>query len=170
MLITTERKPMESVEADALIVPVFEGRPEARFGAADLAGEVTGKSLELTVVHHPPGVAARRVVLAGAGKPEKFDAAELRRLTGAAVRQLKQKSVKKIAFLLDAQQSGSEFASAAVEGAILADYEPDRYKTDEKKTVDSFTVVADAAADHGLEAAVNRGRVIAEAQNFTRGL
>ena len=60
-----------------MIVVVFEGRKEARFGAGDLidAGEVAGKSLELTLLHRPPGVAAARVLLAGAGKPEKLPVA-----------------------------------------------------------------------------------------------
>ena len=172
MQTTTELKPLERVRAGALIVPVFEGVAEERFGAGELSagGEVTGKSLELTLLHHPPGVDAQRVLLAGAGKLEKFDAAELRRLVGAAVRHLKSKSIREIAVALDARSSGEEFVSAAVEGAILGDYEPDRYKTDDdKKSVASFTVVA-APETPGLAAAVERGRILAEAQNFTRGL
>jgi len=64
-----ERQPLERIETGALIVLVFEGRKETRFGAGDLmdAGEVAGKSLELTLLHRPPGVAAARVLLAGAG-------------------------------------------------------------------------------------------------------
>jgi leucyl aminopeptidase len=165
-----ERKPLEQVEAGALIVPVFEGLKEERFGAGDLlaAGEITGKPLEFLLLHHVPGVAATRVLLAGAGKPEKFDPAEMRKLVGAAVRHLKSKSVKTIALALDADRAGAGFAGAAVEGALLGDYEPDRYKTDDdKKSVDLFTVVAESA---GFEEAATRGRIIAEAQNFTRAL
>ena len=57
MKITVERKATGQVEAEALIVPVFQGRRDARFGAADLfdSGEVAGKPLELTLLHHPPG-------------------------------------------------------------------------------------------------------------------
>src|ERR1700690_2584197 len=102
MQITIERNPLEQIQADALVVPVFEGKKEERFGAGDLseAGEVAGKSLEFTLLHHVPGMAATRVLLAGAGKPEKFDPAELRKLVGSAVRHLKSKSVKRIAFVL----------------------------------------------------------------------
>jgi leucyl aminopeptidase len=170
MKITLERKPAGQVEADALIVPVFEGRTDARFGAADLfdSGEIAGKPLELTLLHHAPGVRATRVLLAGAGKPEKFDAAEMRRLSGAAVRYLKAKSIKSVALALDAEFGGDDFASAAIEGAILGDFEPDRYKKDDdKKAIDAFALAADTA---GLDAAVERGRILAEAQNFTRGL
>jgi leucyl aminopeptidase len=170
MQITIERKPLNQVEADALIVPVFEGRKDARFGAEDLfaSGEVAGKALELTLLHHAPGVRATRVLLVGAGKPDRFDPAGVRRLTGAAVRHLKAKSVKKIAFVLDPEFEGAEFASAAVEGALLGDFEPDRYKTgDDKKSLDTFIVAGDTSQ---LQAAVDRGRILAEAQNFSRAL
>ena len=163
---------MAEVATDALIVPVFEGQKEQRFGAAELfdAGEVAAKPLELTVLHHPSGVAAKRVLLAGAGKREKFTAAELRKLTGAAVRHLKSKSVKDASLALDPGWANEDYAGAATEGAILGNYEPDRYKTgNDKKVVESFAIVA---GDEGtaLESAVERGRVIAEAQNFARDL
>jgi leucyl aminopeptidase len=172
MRIATESNPAERVESDAVIVPVFEGAHEERFGAAELIdnGEVTGKYLELTLIHHPHGVAAKRTLLAGAGKAEKFESAQLRRLSGAAVRFLKSKSVKKIALALDSGQANAENVSAAVEGAILGDFEPDRYKTgDDKKSVESFTVAV-AGGVPGIEAAADRGRILAEAQNFTRYL
>src|SRR6185312_15670281 len=154
MKTTIERKPLEQVETDALIVPVFEGAKETRFGAGDLcdSGEIAGKPLEFTLLHSAPGTAAKRVLLAGAGKAEKFDAAEMRKLTGAAVRFLKPKGIKRIAFGLTGNQAGADFVSAAVEGAILGDYEPDRHKTDEdsKKSLESLVFAG------GDEAAVNR--------------
>ena len=55
------------------------------------------------------------------------------------MRYLKAKSVKKVAFVLDPEFAGADFASAAVEGAILGDFEPDRYKTgNDKKSLDAF--------------------------------
>jgi leucyl aminopeptidase len=174
MQIKIELVPLDQLEADALIVPVFEGRKEERFGASDLfdAGEVSGKSLELTLLHHPPGVAAKRVLLAGAGRPEKFQPGELRKLVGAALRLLKSKSVKRMAFGIDPEYATADYISAAVEGALLGDYEPDRYKTgNDKKSVDEFLVGAWGGADaDGDHAGVSRGRILGEAQNFTRGL
>src|SRR5450759_1352964 len=157
MKITVELKPVGQVEAEALIVPVFEGRRDARFGAAAFfdSGEIAGKPLELTLLHHAPGVRATRVLLAGAGKPEKFDAAEMRRLSGAAVRYLKAKSIRTLAIALDPQFRGRDF-------------DPDRYKTgDDKKSIDGLALAANTP---GLDAAVQRGRILAEAQNFTRDL
>ena len=172
MLITAVHTPPEHTESDALVIPVFEGSREERFGAAGLgeAGEVTGKAGELTLLHHPPGAAAARVLLAGAGKREKFTTTEARKLAGAALRHLKSKSIRKIALALEGDLGGEANATAAVEGAILGDFDPDRYKTSgDHKTVESFTVVAPEEAT-GIEAGADRGRIVAEAQNYTRGL
>jgi leucyl aminopeptidase len=161
MHITTESKPIEQIATAALVVPVFEGAKEARFGAGDLvdSGEITGKSGELTLLHHPAGMAAQRVLLAGAGKPEQFDSAAARKLAGIAVRFLKSKSVKEVCFATD-----PALTEAVVEGAILANFDPDRYRTgNDKKSVEAIAVVGSAEA-------AERGRVIAEAQNLTREL
>jgi leucyl aminopeptidase len=172
MQISIANDPLPQLETDALIVPVFEGRKDSRFGAEDLfdSGEITGKVGELTMLHHPPGVAAKRVVLAGAGPAEKYDTAVVRRLVGSAIRLLKVKSVRHAAFAPNPDHNGPEFAEAAVEGAILANFNPDRYQTSNgKKLVESFAV-AEQERVQGLKAAIERGRIIGEAQNFTRGL
>jgi leucyl aminopeptidase len=172
MKITLERTPAEQVAAGALIVPVFEAEKESRFGAAPYveSGEVVGKAGEFTLLHNPAGAAAARALLAGAGKAGRFDSAELRKLVAASVRFLKKKKVLSAAVLLEGNRTGAEFASAAVEGAILGDFEPDRHKTgDDKTALASLTVVCpNGTAD--LDAAVSRGQVLAESQNFTRAL
>jgi leucyl aminopeptidase len=172
MKITTERQPLEQIEADALVVPILEGRKEERFGAAALfdSGEVKGKAFELTLIHHPPGVAAARVLLAGGGKSAEFDAAQLRKVAGAAVRHLKSKCCKNVALAVEAEWAGANYVSAAVEGAVLGNYEPDQYKTGNDKTeLESFRVVAGREGAN-VEEGVRRGRILAEAQNFTRSL
>src|SRR5271157_4601709 len=62
------------------------------------SGEVTGKSFETTLLHHPAGLKAKRLLLLGGGKAKDFSAAELRKLAGAAVRTLKSKSIRSFAF------------------------------------------------------------------------
>ncbi len=174
MQISISRKPVEAIDTDALIVPIFEGAREHRFGAGPLfdSGEATGKALDLTLIHHAPEVAARRVLLAGAGKRETVDTAQVRRLAGAALRFLKGKSVKNMVLALENGWATGEFVSAAVEGAILGDYEPDRYKSGEdkgKNVVESFALAAGSDSED-LDAAAARGRLTAEAQNFARAL
>jgi leucyl aminopeptidase len=171
MQISAVTAPLEQVQADALIVPVFEGDKDTRFSAGALfdSGEVTGKSLDMTLLHNVPGMASRRVLLAGAGKRDKFDATEMRRVAGTALRLLKGKSVKNIAIALEGHAVARDFAAAAVEGALLGDFEPDRHKTgNDKKSMTSFSVAAPAF--DGLAAAVEQGRILGESANFTRDM
>jgi len=104
------------------------------------------------------------VLLVGVGKAEKFTSAELRKAVGAAFRHLKAKSIKNMAFALDTPYSGAEFVSAAVEGAILGDYEPDRYKTGNIRHARSRVITDRAVGDcHGGGAAsgvVRRKRAV----------
>ena len=81
-----QRQPIEEVQTDALLVLVFQERRDDRLGLGELfdAGEISGKPLEMTLLHNVPGVRAKRVLAVGAGKPAKFTAAELRRAVGAA--------------------------------------------------------------------------------------
>jgi leucyl aminopeptidase len=175
MQIHLERKPVESLECDALIALTFEGAPNDRLKdlLSDVygSGEVAGKIFEMTVVHHPQGFKARRLLLAGAGPAAKFTTAELRRVSGAALRHLKSRSLRNIGMLLEGSLGGPEHVQAAAEGAILADYEPDRYKSDKKdvKVVDHFTVSVPGGSEE-LNPAAERGRTIAEAQNMARNL
>src|SRR5215475_5426361 len=130
--------PMEQTLADAIVIPVFEDEKETRFGADKLyaSEEVTGKPLEHTLLHNVPGDSAGRILLAGVGKKEGFDANEARKAAGAVVRFLKPKSIKNIAFALEQKYQTPDYAADAVEGAIRGDFEPDRHKTgNDKKSV-----------------------------------
>jgi leucyl aminopeptidase len=173
MNVNIETRPIPDIEADALIVVGFEGAPPGGIPAGDLVKELydsrefSGKSLEIAVLHRPLGLKAKRLVLAGGGKQDRFNAAELRKLSGAVVRSLKSKGVRSIVLALIEPFNSADFGAAAVEGALLADTEADRYKTDPKKNekaVDSFAVLGIS------EAALERARILAEAQNFTRAL
>jgi leucyl aminopeptidase len=172
MDIKLEPGKLGEVDSDALVVLGFEGAPPDTTAPDQIkelyeSGEFSGKTQEIAILHRPAGLKAKRLVLAGAGKPDKFDAASLRKLTGATVRALKSKSIHSVALSLDEPYRGDDFVAAAIEGAVLADLENDRYKTDPKKNdkrIDSFAVLG------GSQAAVERGRVLAESQNFTREL
>jgi leucyl aminopeptidase len=172
MDIKVEGKPIAEVDADALLVVGFEGgSPDGPTSALSKelydAGEFSGKSLEFAILHRPGGLKAKRLVLAGGGKRAEFNPAELRKLSGAMLRALKSKGVRNIAMALDEPFRSDDFTAAAVEGALLGDLEANRYKTDPKKNekqVTSFSVLG------GSQAAVDRGRILADAQNFSRSL
>jgi leucyl aminopeptidase len=168
--------PANAVETEAVVVLNPEGSKrvdlEKPLGPYYDAGEITGKSLDFALFHGVEGYRARRVLVAGTGKPEKFDAAALRRLAGAAVRFLKGKATT-IAFALEDATGSPENVAAIAEGALLGNWEPDRLKTgkekEESKPVASVTIAV-SAADAARTAALERGRAIAEAANLTRDI
>jgi leucyl aminopeptidase len=186
MQITLVTSPYAALDTEALVTYVFEEADPVQGRIAELdqaangllgklskSGELTGKMLEFTLVHALPGLKAARLLLVGAGKREQFNSATLRKVAGAALRYLKAKSIKHFGFLVRENDATEESAQVVAEGALAANFESDKYKTEKKngKSVDSallagYTDVERAAGERGLA----RGRIIADAQNFTRDL
>src|SRR5208337_4690975 len=109
----------------------------------------------------------------GAGKKSKFGTAELRRIAGAAVRFLKSRQVKSVAFLSREGDLSAAAAQAIVEGFILANFDSDKYKTDKKpggEIVSAALAGWDESTRADAELGLARGRVISESQNFAREL
>src|SRR5580700_10686422 len=125
MQVSLQSQAIENIEAEAVVVVVFEDgfdkSQDARLGLGDLydSGEIAGKPYEMTLLHNVAGLRAKRLLAAGAGKTGKFSPAEMRRVAGAAIRYLLSKSITQTALFLDAAYASADYASAAVEGAIL---------------------------------------------------
>ena len=144
--------------------------------AADLiaSGEVSGKALELTLLHKPTGLKAKRLLLIGGGKAKNFTAAEVRKIAGAAVRSIKGKDLKSFAIVAPATLgvSPADAGKVIAEGAYVGSFDPDYYKSDRKvQTIDEITVIAPASSDAKVvQTSIETGTIIGEAQNFTRDL
>ncbi len=146
--------------------------------AGGLAGELfgrkefEGKAAETALIHRPAGLASPRLLLAGLGERAKAGPAEMRKTAAAALRTLKPKGARDITFVLAGALGSEALLQAAVEGAVLGDFEPDRHKTDTQKSeklVESVRFFVEEETIPLVEA-LRRGRVIAEAQNFARTL
>ena len=162
-------------EKDKPAPVVLGGNQAVQNAASDLltSGEVSGKMFETVMIHRPTGLKARRLLLVGGGKAKDFSLSELRKLTGTAVRFLKPRQIRSLAFLLPDLASGAADAvKAAVEGAYVGNFDPDTYKSDRKdQLIQEITLLAPAGADRGaLEKALAEARVMGESQNFTREL
>jgi len=186
MQIKLDTKNYAGIESDALVTYVFEDAEPLQGRVAEIAaatggllkklassGELTGKMLELTLIHAPAGLKAARLLLVGVGKRDAFNGATLRKVAGAALRYLKARSVKNFAFLVREDGATVDAAQAVAEGLITASFETDKYKTEKKngKEIEVVTILGygdseKAAAEKGLAA----GKIIAESQNFTRDL
>jgi leucyl aminopeptidase len=186
MKITLDTKPYATLETDALVSYVFEDTDPIQGTLAEIdksangllrklstSAELTGKPLEMTLIHAPAGLKATRLLLVGAGKRDKFDVATLRKIAGAALRYMKSRSLKHLAFLLRENDLNETFAQAIAEGTITADFETDKYKSDHKndKSIEAVVIAGYSDKDKSAgEKGLNRGRIIAEAQNFARDL
>ena len=186
MQITLESKPYAALETEALVSYVFEEADlvQGRISEFDqssngllkrlaASGELTGKTLEMTLVHAPAGLKAARLLLVGAGKREKFDSAALRKISGAALRYLKSRGVHKFAFAAREGANPEDSAQAAAEGLLAADFESDKYKTEKKndKSIDAVQLLGYSDAERpAAEKGLARGVVIGESQNFARDL
>jgi leucyl aminopeptidase len=177
-------EPLAQLASSALATFAFEGSPASSGTVGRLpadtrgllqelqsGGELTGKAFECTLIHLPVGTAASKLLIVGAGKREEFGDRQLRHVVGTAVRNLRARGVRDLAWLLG--ESDPHSIQATVEGALLADYDADRYRTERKdeKRIDRFELATGGeTVASEAKAALERGRIIAEAQNFTRDL
>jgi leucyl aminopeptidase len=136
------------------------------------SGELKGKAFDRTLIHRPAGLAGQKLLVVGAGKKESFKPSQAGRLAGAAVRHLRARGVRELAWVAG-DESGPDLLQSVVEGAVLADYDSDPYRTEPNGDleVDLFVLAGESlAASDDVNAAVERGRAIGEAANFTRTL
>ena len=143
-------------------------------------GDFSGRPGQTAVVY--PGDAAapaERVLLAGAGKRDDGDDEALRRAVGSAVRKAESLGVSELAAALPHGAAGDRatVARALVEGAVLAAWDYRELKAgpgeDDEPVVrlDAVSLLAEDDADaDGLRAAVDVGRIVAEAENLAREL
>lgn len=179
--------PIEELDVQALAVAVFKNE-KADEGFLrkldDLSGglvrsvldaeEFAGKEGE-TAYFHLVGnnkLHAHRLMLIGVGEPGDYKDPQVSQMAGTALRSLRSKNVKTIAILPRVFDDTAAAAAAAVEGAYIAIFDPDKYRTVEKeeKKIERLVVAIEGAEQEPLQAGVQRGVVVGESINFTRDL
>ena len=180
------KKKWDGIECDVFIAPLFqdESLEKGLASAIDkkLDGllselkntrEWEGKVGQMTIFYRPGQLKMGRLVLLGAGEKDKFDAATIRSLAWQALRKLKGSTLERVAFSQRSAADAPLFAQAVAEGVVLATYECDDYKTEEKSKcpVKDIQLVADENLDSSeLEEALRRGEIVARATNLARML
>ena len=186
MKIQWVRNSLDSIECDALIVPVFENEDEEGDFLVALDGKLDGLISELksteewssaagevSVIYRPKKLKTARLVLQGAGKKEDYDSRSIRNLMIKAVHKVNSCNLKRVAFYHRSQVGSKPAAQAAVEGVILATYRADDYKTDgrSKSFVEEILFVSTEEIDAvEVEASLERGEILANATNMARKL
>ena len=138
-----------------------------------LSGEFKAEANETLLLHAPEGLAAARLLIIGLGKAAKADPHAVRKAAGTAVRFAKPRGIRSLSILVpEGSLDASQCVRAIAEGAILADFDSDTYRTDRKdRDIEALTILAPAATDRSAaEAAHREGVIIAESQNFARTL
>src|SRR6202171_6666860 len=130
----------EKAEADAVILPIFEGQaklpPEAVALDKKLKGAITqlladrefrGKFMELVPVHNLSSLPSKWTVLVGVGKSEDLDMVRLRNALQSAGRVLRQRGTRRGAVILPkdvpAKGSATDVARAVTEGIGLSNFD-----------------------------------------------
>ena len=138
------------------------------------SGEYKAGANETLLLHAPAGLAAKRLLLVGVGKLGKATVHNVRNAAGTAVRFAKPRGIREVVFALPEAETllAAGCSRAAIEGALLGDFDPDTYKSDRKdQSVQSFTLAAPSDAGRtALGAAFAEGVIVGESQNLTRSL
>jgi len=185
MKIGLVRSSWESIECEALIVPLFEDEgldqsPVSRLNdllqglLAEIrdAGEWRGKSGELLTIHRPKGIKAHRLILAGAGKQSAFDSAAIRQLMTVAMHKLKDKGFQRIAAYRRSTVDLESATQSATEGLVLGSHQLDEFKTESRGTGfgGEILLLTDQALAEESQAALRRGEILGRAANLARSL
>ena len=143
-----------------------------------VTGEYKAGTNETVLIHAPAGLAAKRLLIVGLGKLAKVTVHGVREAAGTAVRFAKPRGIREVAFALPSSESlphavvPHAATRAAVEGALVGDFDADTYRTERKdQSVQTLVIAAAADAEQSAtEAAVREGVILGESQNFARSL
>jgi len=187
MQVEASQGPLEQLEVQAIAVAVFKDeKPEEGFlkkldelsqglvkSTID-AEEFSGKEGE-TAYFHLVGndkLKARRLLLVGVGELKDYKTASVSNMAGTAVRALRGKNAKSIAVVPRVTKDTQSAAAAAIQGAFISVFDPDKYRTvdKEQKIVEKVVVVIEGEKLELLKRGVETGKIIGESINFTRDL
>lgn len=178
------------IQANAAIVNLFEGveHPGGATGAVDQAlggtitqliseGEIQGKLNEITVIHSLGRIEPARVVVVGLGRQGELTLDKIRGVAAEVCRFLRKKETRRLVTITHgAGLAGIEpeaAAQAVVEGSILGLYSFRKHITKEAEhgEIEELLIVErDESKLPALERGCAKGRVMAEATNFTRDM
>jgi leucyl aminopeptidase len=140
------------------------------------AEELKGKEGETVYVHLGDGrgeLKAKRLLLVGVGERESYGLPQVSQMAGTAARALRARNVKTVGLITRGAEADAERSAAvAVEGVLMALFEPDKYRTSDKeeRVIERLVVIAQGADEDALRRGAERGRIVGESVNFTRDL
>ena len=191
MKITVVLTDITTMDTPALIVNLFKGvkTPGGATGAVDRAldggisnliddGEITGKKGEMTLLHTMGKIAPARVVVAGLGSQDDFDAEVVRRVSSEALRFLRRRGITEAVTIAHGAGVGGlapdDAGQAIAEGSLLGLYRFDRYHTNGDDSDGDFEELTIAEVDESRAKAIRKGvakgQAMAEATMISRNM
>ena len=187
MQIESTTKAYNDIDTHALVIPVFKDEQPGQGFLKDVdaatggivksvieAEELKGKEGETVYLHllNNHQIKAQRLLLVGVGEQGDYTRTQVSQMAGTAVRLLRGKSVKSLAIVPRLDGSADDLASAVVEGAVMATFDPDKYRTADKenRTIERLVVASEGADEAGLNRGIDRGRIIGDAVNLARDM
>jgi leucyl aminopeptidase len=168
--VTARRGAPEETAADTRVVGLFEGESPAEPLLRRLVdlGEAKSALKKVALAHEDaPGGGERRVLVAGLGKREEFDAERARVAAAAAAERAKELGAVSLSWAAPATDG---VAGAIVEGTLLRLYSFDRFKSSRDENGEEGVESLEVAGETVDEAEVERARVTAIAANAARDL
>ncbi len=133
--------------------------------------EFKAKANETLLLHRPQALEAARLLIVGVGKSAKATPHDLRKAAGTAARFAKARGIRSLTVLPPENFSQTDSIRAIAEGAIIADFDSDTYRTDRRDTsLASLAILTSQPANAAAETALREAAIVAESQNFARSL
>lgn len=157
--------------------PAIDIKLQGRFADAAKNENFKGKDKQVLVIYPPEGKPAKRVVVAGLGKRNRFDGEKLRRAAAATAGRVKSNGASIVDVALPVEEQLSldprEQAQAAAEGFLLACYEFKKYRSKNDANGKLETVRLLVETEKHLDAAkdgARRAEIYCAATCLTRDL
>ncbi len=134
--------------------------------------EFKGELNETFVIPSLGNLPAEKILLIGIGKKEDYKTDNIRQASATFFNYAKNKGAEKITAYLPNLLGVDTFASLLAEGAYLASYSFDKYKTkkdNEDKEIKIFEIGCPGKKKK-VKKAAERGKILAESANYTRSL
>lgn len=190
MRIELNRNRLDQIDVEALIVPVFKNETptsgllkhldELCSGVVSSvfeAEEISGKTGETAYIILPNSTRAIRLILVGAGDVKNYDFTTPGIVAATALRLMAKKRISTGCVLVRDPQKNLDISSTTrlfTEAVEMALVEQDKYKKKEEQFTPSAMLLnfveATEVESATVEAAIARGRVVAEGANFARDL
>lgn len=184
-MFSVESKPLNEVKSDVAAVNIFEDEnslPEDLEALDEVTNGIiseaiternaSGKMFEVTSFSRPQGLLAKRLLIIGSGTKRDFNFEVACQTAGTAARYVHKGTVNEIAFLMRGGLPPERRGQACVEGTLLGIFEMGKYKTQDpsKPVLSSIVILAKPGEEEAVRKGAERGRIYAEATNYTRDL